>query len=118
MCNFAAMMRNNGLNRMLINHCQHLEGQEGVPFGIDLVLRGTRERLTPILASSAAIVVALLPIVAFGGGPGLEIVQPTALVIIGGLLASTLVTLFVIPALYLISGAEAGCQSDLGLAGE
>jgi Cu/Ag efflux pump CusA len=102
---------------LLINHYQRLEGQEGVPFGLALVLRGTRERLLPILASSAAIVTALLPIVVFGQIPGLEIVQPTAIVIIGGLVASTLVTLFVIPALYLVIGSGAERQPDLGLVG-
>jgi Cu/Ag efflux pump CusA len=101
---------------LLINHYQHLEGQEGVPFGLDLVLRGARERLSPILASSAAIVAALLPIVLFGGNPGLEIVQPTAIVIIGGLIASSLVTLLILPALYLIIGAGGERQTDLGLA--
>ncbi len=102
---------------LLINYYQRLEGQEGVPFGLDLVLRGARERLSPILASSAAIIAALLPIVVFGQIPGLEIVQPTAIVIVGGVVASTLVTLFVIPALYLVIGSGADREPDLGLAG-
>jgi CzcA family heavy metal efflux pump len=100
----------------LINHYQRLAREEGVPFGPDLVLRGTRERLSPILASAAAIIAALLPIVIFGWRPGLEIVQPTAFVIIGGVVAATLVTLFVIPALYLITGRGAVHPSDLNLA--
>ena len=99
---------------LLINHYQHLAVLDGVPFGLDLVLRGVRERLSPILASSAAIASALLPIVIFGQIPGLEIVQPTAIVILGGLLASTLFTLFVIPALYLAIGAGAEGQADYG----
>ncbi len=102
---------------LLIHHYQRLEAQEGLPFGLDLVLRGTRERLSPILASSAAIIAALLPIIVFGRSAGLEIIQPTALVILGGLIASTLFTLFVIPALYLVIGKGAGRQSDLGLTG-
>src|SRR3990170_1521462 len=100
---------------LLIHHYQHLEGQEGVPFGLDLVLRGARERLSPILTSSAAIIAALLPIVVFGQIPGLEIVQPTAIVILGGLVASTLFTLFVMPALYLLIGSGGKPQTDLGL---
>jgi CzcA family heavy metal efflux pump len=100
---------------LLITRYQHLEGQERVSFGLDLVLRGAREALLPILTSSAAIVAALLPIVILGRMPGLEIVQATAIVIIGGLIASTLVTLFVIPALYLVIGAGARRQFDLGL---
>jgi Cu/Ag efflux pump CusA len=101
---------------LLINHLQHLEQQAGVPFGRDLVLRGARERLSPILASSAAIIAALLPVVAFGPIPGLEIAQPTAIVIIGGLVASTLFDLFVIPALYLASGPSAGREPDVRVA--
>jgi CzcA family heavy metal efflux pump len=101
---------------LLITHYQRLEREDGVQFGADLVLRGARERLSPILASSAAIVAALLPIVALGQIAGLEIVQPTAIVIVGGVVASTLITLFVIPALYLVVGSGANRQADLDLA--
>ncbi|MBU0665190.1 MAG: efflux RND transporter permease subunit [Proteobacteria bacterium] len=99
----------------LIGHYQYLETQEGVPFGLDLVLRGARIRLSPILTSCAAIVAALLPIVVFGQIPGLEIAQPTAIVIIGGIVTSTLFTLFVMPALYLLIGSEEKHQEDYGL---
>jgi Cu/Ag efflux pump CusA len=100
---------------LLIHHYQHLQGQEKAPFGLDLVLRGARERMLPILTSSAAIIVALIPIVVFGQIAGLEIVRPTAIVILGGLVASTLFTLFVIPALYLVFGGGAESQVDDGL---
>jgi Cu/Ag efflux pump CusA len=100
---------------LLINHYQHLEWSEGVPFGCDLVLRGARERVAPILTSSAAIIAALLPIVVFGRIAGLEIAQPTSIVIIGGVVASTLVTLLVIPTLYLLFGSR-DSQHDLALA--
>lgn len=99
---------------VLINHYQNLENKEGMPFGLDLVIRGTRERFGPIVVSSAAILAVLLPIVIFGGSPGLEILRPMALVIIGGLIAATLVTLFVIPALYLIHGAGTTSPRDDG----
>jgi Cu/Ag efflux pump CusA len=102
---------------LLINYFQRLEAQEGVPFGLDLILHGARERLTPILVSSAAIIAALLPIAVSGQIPGLEIAQPTAIVMIGGLVASTLVTLFVMPALYLVIGSKAERQNDVDLAG-
>ena len=100
---------------LLINYYQKLEKEEGVAFGPELVLRGTRDRTAPILASFAAILVALLPIVFLGQVPGLEIAQPTAIVIIGGIIAATFFTLFVIPALYLVLGAGAGRYSDIGL---
>ena len=101
---------------LLITHYQHLEAEEGVQFGLDLVVRGARERFTAILASSSAIIAALLPILVFGQMSGLEIVQPTAVVITGGLIASTLVTLFVLPALYLVVGMKVERQLDLGFA--
>jgi Cu/Ag efflux pump CusA len=101
---------------VLINHYQRLEAEDGVPFGVDLVIRGAKERMAPILVSAAAIIAALLPIAAFGQIPGLEIVQPTAIIIIAGVVASTLVTLVVLPALYLVAGARASRQTDLGLA--
>jgi len=114
---FLAVLGIAARNGMLLINCyQRLEGQEGVQFGFDLVVRGARERLTPNLASSAAIIAALLPIVVLGRIPGLEIVQPTAIVILGGQVASTLFTVFVMPALYLVVGARAERQHDLGLA--
>ena len=104
----------NGL--LIIHHYQILERDEGVPFGLELVLRGTRERLLPILTSSAAIIAALLPILVFGQIPGLEILRPTAFVIVGGLVASTLLTLFVMPALYLLMGSGTERRPELDLA--
>jgi CzcA family heavy metal efflux pump len=101
---------------LLISDYQHLEGRQGVPFGLDLVLRGARERLSPVLVSAAAIVAALLPMAVMGHVPGLEIAQPMAVAIIGGIVASTLFTLFVIPALYLLIGATAERQGGLDLA--
>ncbi|UCH82161.1 MAG: efflux RND transporter permease subunit [Nitrospiraceae bacterium] len=102
---------------LMINHYQHLEEKAGVPFSLDLVLRGTRERLLPILVSSMSIIFALLPVIIFGQIPGLEIMQPTALVVIGGLIVATLVTLFVIPVLYFVFGANAKRQHDLDIIG-
>jgi CzcA family heavy metal efflux pump len=86
---------------MLINHYQHLEREEGEPFGPELVLRGARERLSPILMTSLVVALALLPLIIAGDRPGLEIVRPMAIVILGGLVTSTLLTLFVLPILYL-----------------
>jgi Cu/Ag efflux pump CusA len=100
---------------LLINEYQRLEEHDGQAFGRDLVLRGARERLTPMLASSAAIIGALLPLIVFGRIPGLEIVQPTAIVIVGGVIASSLFTVFVMPALYLVVRSQAPRQSELGL---
>lgn len=90
---------------MMITHFQHLERFEGEPFGVGLVLRGARERLRPILMTAAATGLALLPLAISGDKPGQEIEHPMALVILGGLVTSTLLNLFVVPTLYLRFGA-------------
>ena len=89
---------------MLINHYQHLEEFEGVKFGPELVLRGARERLAPILMTALVTGLALLPLVLAGDIPGHEIEHPMAVVILGGLVTSTLLNLFFIPTLYLRFG--------------
>jgi len=86
---------------LLINHCQHLERQEGVALGPALVLRGAKERLSPIMMTALATGLALVPLVVAGTIPGHEIEHPMALVIVGGLVTSTFVNLFVVPSLYL-----------------
>ena len=91
-------------NIMLISHYQHLERHEGVVFGPALVLRGARERLAPILMTVATTGLALVPLLIGGGEPGKEIEHPMAMVIMGGLIASTLLNLFVVPSLYLRFG--------------
>ena len=70
---------------LLVNHCQHLERDEGEPFGPELVLRGARERLSPILMTTLATGLALVPLVVLGDRPGHEIEHPMAIVILGGL---------------------------------
>jgi len=89
---------------LLINHCQYLEEQEGMAFGPGLVLRGARERLAPILMTSLATGLALVPLVVLGTRPGHEIEHPLAVVILGGLFTSTLLSLLVLPSLYLRFG--------------
>jgi len=91
---------------MLISHYRHLEEQEGVPFGPELVLRGAEERVVPILMTALATALALLPIVIGGHKPGQEIEHPMAVVIVGGLATSTLLNLFFMPALYLRFGGR------------
>jgi CzcA family heavy metal efflux pump len=86
---------------MLISHYQHLEKEEGVPFGVDLVLQGAMERLVPILMTVLTTGLALVPLVIAGAIPGQEIEYPMAIVILGGLISATLLNLFVVPSLYL-----------------
>jgi CzcA family heavy metal efflux pump len=90
---------------MMISHFQHLERFEGEPFGLNLVLRGARERLSPILMTTGATGLAIIPLVIYGNLPGHEIEYPMAVVILGGLVTSTLLNLLIVPALYLRFGA-------------
>jgi Cu/Ag efflux pump CusA len=91
---------------LLVDHCQHLERYEGEAFGPALVLRGARERLSPILMTSLATGLALVPLIVLGDRAGHEIEYPLAIVIVGGLVTSTLLTLFVVPSLYLRLGRK------------
>jgi CzcA family heavy metal efflux pump len=93
---------------LMINHFQHLERHEGESFGPALVLRGAVERLSPILMTSLATGLALIPLVIAGEIPGHEIEYPLAIVILGGLVTSTLLNLFVVPSLYLRFGRVKG----------
>jgi CzcA family heavy metal efflux pump len=89
---------------LMINHFQHLELYEGEAFGPGLVLRGAQERLSPILMTTLATGLALVPLVVTGNIPGHEIEHPLAIVVVGGLVTSTLLNLFVLPSLYLRFG--------------
>ena len=89
---------------MMISHFQHLEEEEGQAFGPELVLRGARERIAPIMMTALTTGLALVPLVIAGNIPGQEIEYPMALVILGGLVTSTLLNLLVVPTLYLRFG--------------
>jgi CzcA family heavy metal efflux pump len=101
---------------LLIDHAQHLEREENERFGVGLVLRAARERLSPILMTSLATGLALVPLVVLGDRPGHEIEHPLAVVILGGLLTSTLLNLFVTPVLYLRYGRPRGEGMSAGRA--
>jgi CzcA family heavy metal efflux pump len=88
---------------MLVSHFRHLEEAEGVPFGPGLVVRGAEERLAPILMTALATALALFPIIVTGSKPGQEIEHPMAIVIFGGLVTSTILNLFLLPALYILA---------------
>jgi CzcA family heavy metal efflux pump len=91
---------------MLLSHYRHLEHEEGMTFGRELILRGAAERLIPILMTAGCAGLALVPLIIAGNAPGHEIEHPMAIVILGGLVSSTLLNLFLMPALYARFGKE------------
>ena len=99
---------------MLVRRYQDLEEHEGMPFGPELVQRGTEQRFAPILVTTLITAAAMLPLVILGDQTGLEIVHPIAAVMLGGLVTATVFSLYVLPALYLKFGVRR--ESDLGLA--
>ncbi len=92
---------------MLVSHYRHLEETEGLPFGVPLVLQGAEERLSPILMTALCAALALVPLAWRGNVPGHEIEYPMALVILGGLVTSTLLNLLFLPPLYAAFGRRA-----------
>ena len=85
---------------MLVSHYKHLQEEEGQLPGRALILRGSEERLAPILMTALATGLALVPLIIDGQKPGQEIEFPLAVVILGGLMTSTLLNLFLLPPLY------------------
>ena len=84
---------------MLVSHYDHLVGREGQRWEAGTAVRGALERLGPILMTALVTALGLLPLALGSGDPGREIEGPMAIVILGGLVTSTLLSLFVLPAL-------------------
>jgi CzcA family heavy metal efflux pump len=89
---------------MLISHYDHLVAVEGVSWGPETAIRGALERLGPILMTALVTALGLLPLAIGSGDPGREIEGPMAIVILGGLITSTALSLFVLPPLALRFG--------------
>jgi hypothetical protein len=89
-----------------VRHLQQMDRGHNGGLGSTLVRQGAQERLVPILTTSAAVAALALPLVALGTRAGLEVVHPMAVVLLGGVVSATLVTLFALPGLYLRSGAS------------
>ncbi|MFY8095416.1 MAG: efflux RND transporter permease subunit, partial [Niveispirillum sp.] len=90
-----------------ISHYINLALYEGVPFGRDLVLRGSLERMTPVLMTALSAGVALVPLLIDASAPGKEILHPVAVTIFGGLVSATLLDAVLTPALFLRFGGRA-----------
>ncbi len=89
-----------------ISHYINLALHEGMPFGPDLITRGSLERLTPVLMTALSAGVALVPLMIDAGAPGKEILNPVAVTIFGGLISSTLLDTFLTPVLFLRYGRK------------
>ncbi|ACA14759.1 heavy metal efflux pump, CzcA family [Methylobacterium sp. 4-46] len=87
-----------------ISHYLNLALHEDVPFGKDLVIRGSLERLTPVLMTALSAGVALVPLLYDATAPGKEILHPVAVTIFGGLISATLLDTFLTPILFLRFG--------------
>ena len=85
---------------MMLSHYVHLMCEEGVPFSKEMIIRGTQERLSPVLMTALAAAFGLLPLAISQGEPGKELLQPIAVVILGGLVFSTFLSQVVMPALF------------------
>lgn len=91
---------------VMTSHFNHLERNEGVTFGLQLVLRGSRERLPSTLMTALATMLAFIPALFLGNIPGLEIIRPMAVVFLGGMVTTSLLDLLVFPVLYLRYGGK------------
>ena len=90
----------------LVCHLDHLQQHENEAFGPALVCRGAQQRLAPVITTAVVTAVAFLPFLMFGSRAGSEVVQPMAIAVLGGLVTSTALVLFVVPALYARFGRE------------
>jgi Cu(I)/Ag(I) efflux system membrane protein CusA/SilA len=92
---------------MMLSHYLHLMKEEGMAFSEEMVVKGSLERLIPVLMTAISAAVALIPLLLSKGQPGKEILYPVAVVIVGGLISSTLLDILATPAIFYRFGRKA-----------
>lgn len=102
LCGIAAR---NGI--MMISHYLHLMTHEGMPFGREMVIRGSEERVAPVLMTALTTWLGLIPLILAAGQPGKEILYPVGLVVVGGMVTTTLLDFFITPTIFLRFGKRA-----------
>ncbi|GAB3308512.1 efflux RND transporter permease subunit [Hymenobacter tenuis] len=95
---------------MMISHYIHLVEHEGEQFGKEMIVRGSLERLVPVLMTALVAALALVPLTLAKDAPGKEILYPVATVILGGLLSSTFLDIIVTPVVFWLVGEKALAQ--------
>jgi Cu(I)/Ag(I) efflux system membrane protein CusA/SilA len=96
---------------MMLSHYLHLMKHEGESFTKAMVIRGSLERLVPVLMTALTAILGLLPLAMSPDAPGREILHPVAIVIVGGLLSSTLLDMYVTPAIFYHFGKKSALKS-------
>ena len=105
----AGIVSRNGI--MLIGRSLSLVQKEGLPFIPETIVKSTLDRVVPVLMTSLVTALALIPLVISGGDPGKEMLYPLAVVIFGGLISSTAISLFLTPALFYHFGKKASLKT-------
>jgi len=102
---------------MLIGRCLSLVRTEGKPFTPETILQGSLERTVPVLMTFLTTALGLIPLMLAGNEPGKELLNPLAVVIFGGLISSTMISLFIIPSVFYRFGKKAAMQSEADTSG-
>ena len=96
---------------MMISHYLHLMTHEGEGFTRKMIIRGTLERLVPVLMTALSAGIGLIPLVLAADQPGKEILHPVAVVIVGGLISSTFLDMAITPAMFWLLGRKAAARA-------
>jgi HME family heavy-metal exporter len=111
----AGIVSRNGI--MLISRCLSLVQKDGLPFTPETIIKATLDRVVPVLMTSLVTALALIPLIISGGDPGKEMLYPLAVVIFGGLMSSTIISLFLTPALFYRFGKKAALKESVSASG-